>query len=246
MNRSTSLPITGTVLKVIACFSMLIDHIGASCLKEGILTVPGIGLSYSVIKRIYITYRIFRLFGRLAFPIYCFLLTEGFRYTSNLKHYTFRMLLFAFFSELPFDMAFYRTPFYPQHQNVYWTLFLGLLSLSFLQKFSGQNDRLLRIFSVGACMAAAQLLNTDYGAFGVGLIAVLYELRESRKGQCFAGALLTSFEITAPVAFLPVLFYNGSRGRCSKRLKLAFYFFYPIHLTLLAVITNTFLRPAFL
>ena len=94
---------TGLTLKLIAVISMLLDHTGH-------VLFPG---------QIW-----FRYVGRLAFPIYSFLLAEGFFHTKNLKSYMFRLLFFGIISEIPFDLAFYDTVFTFEHQNVFWTLLL--------------------------------------------------------------------------------------------------------------------------
>ena len=82
-------------------------------------------------------------------------------------------------------------------------------------------------------MGVAHLLHTDYGAFGVLAIAVLYFLRKDRKQQVLCGCVLFLWEITAPLAFLPIYYYNGKRG---INVKYIFYFFYPVHLLIFGLI----------
>lgn len=230
--------LTGTGLKQIACVSMLLDHIGASCLEAGALSLSG--LPALLFSQLYTLDRVLRLIGRLAFPIYCFLLVEGFLHTRDVRRYGVRLLGFALLSELPFDWAFFRTPFYPAYQNVYWTLLLGLTAMALLRRLDGGSlsGALLQIAAAGACAAAAELLHTDYGASGVLLIVVLYALRASRLKQCIAGACLTAYELTGPLAFVPIWFYNGQRGRCGRWQTMFYYFFYPAHLFALACVTN--------
>ena len=130
---------SGTALKTIACITMLVDHIGASCIEAGILT-PGLDsgtLSRDTLSA-YPLYRldmVLRFTGRLAFPIFCFLLVEGFVHTHDVKKYVRRLFLFALISEVPFDLAFFRTPFDFSAQNVYWTLALGVLAMAGLKHF---------------------------------------------------------------------------------------------------------------
>ena len=93
----------------------------------------------------------------------------------------------------------------------------------------------------GGCAALALAANTDYNAIGVIIICALYLTRADRKRQCLVGAVLFLFELTAPLAFVLVWFYNGQRGACSPLQKKAFYWFYPVHLALLACITNLLL-----
>ena len=239
-NNTLSRPgfsLSGTALKRIACLSMLIDHIGAALLENGLFRQNavwqgGIRLDF-----------VMRMAGRLAFPIYCFLLVEGFLHTHDVKRYVERLFLFGLLSEVPFDMAFFRTPFHWGNQNVYWTLALGVLAMALMQKFQDAEGNIAwkgRLAALG-CVVLAQLLQTDYGAIGVALIVALYLTRNNRKYQCIIGAVMMLFELTAPLAFVLVWFYNGQRGACSPLQKKAFYWFYPVHLLVLAGITNLML-----
>ena len=242
-----SFSFSGTALKTIACITMLVDHIGASCIEAGILT-PGLDIG-TLSRDTLSTYPLYRLdmvlrfTGRLAFPLFCFLLVEGFIHTHDVKRYVQRLVLFGLISEVPFDLAFFRTPFAPQHQNVYWTLALGVLAMAGLKRFEKENGLpgWQGLVWAGGCAALALAANTDYHAIGVLIICTLYLTRADRKRQCLAGAVLFLFELTAPLAFVLVWFYNGQRGACSPLLKKAFYWFYPVHLLVLAMITNLML-----
>ena len=229
--------LSGTALKRIACLSMLIDHIGAALLENGLFRCSAID------PRLVGLDQLLRLAGRLAFPIFCFLAVEGFLHTHDVKKYVRRLLLFGLLSEVPFDLAFFRTPFAPQHQNVYWTLALGVLAMAGLKRFEKENGLpgWQGLVWAGGCAALALAVNTDYHAIGVLIICTLYLTRADRKRQCLAGALLFLFELTAPLAFVLVWFYNGQRGACSPLQKKAFYWFYPVHLLVLAGITNLML-----
>ena len=229
--------LSGTALKLAACITMLIDHIGASCIEATY------GVAYRTPPQIVQLDLVLRLIGRLAFPIFCFLAVEGFLHTHDVKKYVRRLLLFGLLSEVPFDLAFFRTPFAPQHQNVYWTLALGVLAMAGLKHFEKENGLpgWQGILCAGGCAALALAANTDYNAIGVLIICALYLTRANRKRQCLAGAALFLFELTAPLAFVLVWFYNGQRGACSPLQKKAFYWFYPVHLALLACITNLLL-----
>ena len=186
---------------------------------------------------------VLRFTGRLAFPLFCFLLVEGFVHTHNVKGYLGRLVLFGILSEVPFDLAFFRTPFDPSAQNVYWTLALGVLAMAGLKRFEKENGLpgWQGLVWAGGCAALALAATTDYNASGVIIICALYLTRTNRKWQCLAGALLFMFELTAPLAFVLVWFYNGQRGACSPLHKKAFYWFYPVHLLVLAGITNLLL-----
>ena len=119
---------------------------------------------------------------------------------------------------------------------------LGVLAMAGLKRFERKRPaRLAGACVAGGCAALALAVNTDYHAIGVLIICTLYLTRADRKRQCLAGALLFLFELTAPLAFVLVWFYNGQRGACSPLQKKAFYWFYPVHLLVLAGITNLML-----
>ena len=114
--------LTAQDIKLIAIISMLLDHIGYAIL----IRLPGMANLTSATNSVY---SILRCLGRPAFPIYCFMLVEGIMHTRSPLKYAARMLGFAIVSEIPFDLAFYGTPLWKDHQNVYWTLLLGVLML---------------------------------------------------------------------------------------------------------------------
>ena len=214
--------INANQLRGLAMFLMLLDHLWATL-------IPG---------NIWMTY-----LGRLAFPIFAFQISEGFSHTSDRKRYAKRLFLFGLLSEVPFDMAFFKTPFHWGNQNVYWTLAMGVLAMALLQKSEDAdgNAAWTGCLAALACAVVAQLAGTDYGAIGVALIVALYLTRNDRRYQCIIGAGMMLFEITAPLVFVLLWLYNGERGRCPQWAKWAFYGFYPVHLTLLALVTNLLL-----
>ena len=239
--------LSGTALKYIACITMLIDHIGASCIEAGIL-LPALAAGSAScggipVSTLLAADRVLRYIGRLAFPIFCFLAVEGFLHTHDVKKYVRRLLLFGLLSEVPFDLAFFRTPFAPQHQNVYWTLALGVLAMAGLKHFEKPDGSASwkGLLCAAGCTLAALLACTDYNGIGVLIICALYLTRGDRKRQCIVGAVLFAWELTAPLAFVLVWFYNGQRGRCTPAMQKVFYWFYPVHLSVLAVVTNLLL-----
>ena len=205
-NNTLSRPgfsLSGTALKRIACLSMLIDHIGASCIEATY------GVAYRTPPQIVQLDLVLRLIGRLAFPIFCFLLVEGFLHTHDVKKYIGRLFLFGLLSEVPFDMAFFKTPFHWGNQNVYWTLALGVLAMAMLQKSEdadGNAAWMGRLAALG-CAVVAQLAGTDYGAIGVALIVALYLTRNSRQKQCILGAVLMLWEVN----YVPIFFSSWIR-----------------------------------
>lgn len=238
--------ISGSTLKIIAITAMLIDHIGA-VIFERVLTNQGL-LNYNNMSMeemfqfisangiLLFTYFIMRMvIGRLGFPIFCFLLVEGFEHTRNVTKYAARLLAFAFISEIPFDLAFAGKPFYWNYQNVFFTLFLGLMVMIAYQTIDKLRlnmffNIVLKAIALIALAYAAQLLKTDYAAIGVLCIAVLYIFRRNKTYQIIAGCCAFIWEVTAPLAFIPIGFYNKTRG---MNIKYFFYAFYPIHLLIL-------------
>lgn len=227
--------LSGSTIKMIGIVTMLIDHIGASLIARVILSI-----GYT--ERLYMTYSVMRAIGRLGFPIFCFLLVEGFKKTRSKTKYAVRLGLFALISEIPFDLAFSARVLEFDYQNVYFTLFLGLLALCVFDLINRQKipKVLAIIFDLAVLtvfMFAAEFLQTDYAATGVLTIAVMYALWFFKPGA-FAGgctvlSLLAYNEYPAFFALLPVAAYNGQRG---WKLKYFFYAFYPVHLLLLWLI----------
>ncbi len=227
--------ISGSTLKWIAVLSMLIDHIGAILI--GPYTYDG---GFSVL------YYTCRLIGRIAFPIYCFLLVEGFLHTRHLANYCLRLALFALISEIPFDLAFRGTLFAWNYQNVFFTLLIGLLTISCMNRMEISLRHapavclLGRIAVLASGMACAWYLKTDYAQTGVLSIAVFYLLRTNKLyaslGACVCLNYLSGLEISAFASVPLIQFYNGSRG---AHLKYFFYLFYPLHLLILAVLARS-------
>ncbi len=128
--------ITGNTLKIIAIVTMLIDHIGVAIFENGMLKYQDNSLAWVSIANL-----VLRTIGRIAFPIFCFLLVEGFFHTRDIKKYGTRLFLFALISEIPFDLAVFDTWFYPGYQNVYFTLFIGLWVIYWYDKVFGNPIR---------------------------------------------------------------------------------------------------------
>lgn len=223
--------LTGSTLKMIAMAAMLIDHIGAAVLARVIYATGDMA--------VYDIYIILRKIGRISFPIFCFLLVEGFIHTSDKRKYAVRLGMFALLSEVPFDLAFQSQVIGFEYQNVFFTLLLGLLSMIGCQyieeKYPIRNMQVIfmELLTVGACMGAAELLKTDYGAVGVGCIILLYMLHSRPFYPLLAGWILYLDNWMAVFGFLLTLFYNGKRG---ISLKYVFYLFYPVHLLILYMI----------
>lgn len=226
----------GSALKMIAVVTMLIDHTAAAVLWN-VYIHPHIPIRHgSALYTLYLIYRVMRSVGRCAFPIFCFMLVEGFRYTHSRKNYALRMLVFALVSEVPFDLGLYGTPFYPGHQNVIFTLLLGLLMMTTWEEIGKRVKRVslrtvLQFSSALGWGLLAYLFKTDYDYKGIALILVFYLFRYTREIQITAGALVMFWEWPAVLSsFVLLTFYSGKRG---KGRKYFFYWFYPVHLFLL-------------
>lgn len=207
-----------SVLKWIAVLTMVIDHVGAILFPDQIWM---------------------RVIGRVAFPIYAYCLAEGFRYTSDYRRYLGRLALFAILSEIPFDLAFYGVPFSFAHQNVFFTLTLGLILLWVLERCREQLLLCAGAFAV-LCFLA-QALHMDYGAGGLLMVFAFYLAQQGTSPWIgwgifvfinlfgYAGGL----QWAAILALLPIGLYSGKAGKKKQRF---FYWIYPLHLLLLWVI----------
>ena len=220
--------LTSSSLKIIAIVTMFIDHFGAVVVNQALLRLSSVVRNQELYHNMRIFYRILRLVGRLAFPIFCFMLVEGFVHTRSREKYLLRLGFFALISEIPFDLAIYKDWFYPDKQNVFFTLFLGMLVMYLADRFKRD---WLQAMVILAGVFLGYLLKTDYGEKGVFVITVLYLLRYQRPLQCLAGAAAMSFETGGPFGMIPPLLYNGQKGKL--KLKYFFYWFYPAHLLLL-------------
>lgn len=212
-------------LKLIACVTMLLDHIGT-------VFLPELGL---------------RMIGRMAFPIYCFLLAEGAYYTRSRKEYGLRLLVGLLLSEIPFDLLFFgRLTF--AHQSVMATLMLGFLYAVAMNYMPALGYRILLIFPFAM---AAEFLHSDYGGWGVAMIAMFVITRESRYkwwnqalwlavlswmigGMTIAvGPVDVPVQLFSVLALVPIFLYDGHKITGNIWARRGFYLFYPAHLLLL-------------
>lgn len=241
--------ITGTGLKTIAVVTMLIDHIAAGFLLYWLNQQTDV----DVFNHYRTVYMVMRCIGRMAFPIYCYMLVEGFLHTSNLKKYVQRILTMAVVSELPFDLALRWKLIDWTHNNVMWELALGLIVLlaihSVLYKTEDaiKDERLRRILAAAimlAGMGIGHLLQLDYSEGGIACISVMYFLygvtKEQRLTSFGMGVLMLALmsgniEVFAFIMLIPFFFYDGKRGRDSKFLRVFFYTFYPVHLIIIYI-----------
>nr|WP_296006180.1 TraX family protein [uncultured Blautia sp.] len=228
--------LSGSTLKWIALLTMLTDHIGAVILECGIIQSYNqhlaTALSYEASLLAYQTDRVLRQIGRIAFPIFCFLLVEGFFHTSNRKKYALRLFLFALISEIPFDLCFRGTFLEFSYQNVMFTLLFGFLTIWGIEQIRRIHPALCLVPAFLGLLAG-YLFHADYNWKGIVLILVLYLFYFYPLEKTIAGCLALLWEPVACLAFIPINLYNFRKG---KGIKYFFYLFYPAHLLLLYLI----------
>ncbi len=233
--------LTAAHLRWIALGAMLLDHLWA-------MVVPGSQ---------WMTYA-----GRIAFPIFAFQIAEGARHTSDFRRYALRLLAFACVSEIPFDLMYASTAFYPFHQNVMFTLLLGLLAVRGLER--ARAERTVKAAALGllgllGAWLAGTAGMTDYGGMGVLTVAAFCVFRDfplARLGQAVCLLLLNmvffrgeyiSLELLGRVleiqtqgfallALVPIWLYGGEKGRGGRVLQYGSYAFYPLHMLALYLI----------
>ena len=214
----------GSWLKLLAVVTMFIDH-------AALILLPCFPILRTPLFAGYTIYKVLRKVGRLAFPLFCFLLAEGFFHTKSKLKYGLNLLIFAFLSEIPYDLMRSGTVFSLQYQNIYFTLFLGFCALWVLESPLKIHWKVLILVPLAILLP---YLHIDYGRNGVLLIVLLYVLRENRLVASLLALPLLSGGFAAWAAFIPVGLYNGKRGFIrGKVLKYAFYCFYPVHILLL-------------
>lgn len=230
------------LLHLIAMGAMLCDHLWASFVALDLLT----------------------WLGRIAFPLFAFMLVEGYFHTRSIKKYALRLLLFALLSEIPFNLFCAGGWFYPFHQNVLWTLLLSLLGIHLIEITRRRNRRWVTLLVAVAVAVIGYLLGfltmVDYYGYGVLTVLIFYFFRE-RKWYCLLLQIILlgyiNFEmmggLSVPVrifggtwnfpqqgmallALIPIWLYRGRQGPHNRIIKYSFYAFYPLHMLLLFVL----------
>lgn len=220
--------LSGSWLKVIAMVSMAIDHLAAFLLR---FDPDYTAVLFTVGSKQVSWYFLMRCIGRLAFPLFAFLLVEGFLHTSNRMKYGRNLLLFALLSEIPYDLV-RRGSLFAAGQNVFFTLFLGFLALYAVDRWESGKDSAVRLAVIlFSLIGIGMLFHTDYGSTGVSFILLLYVLRHHRVFQAAIGCCFLASRWIAGLAFIPINLYNGRRGFIQGPFgKYLFYVFYPLHL----------------
>lgn len=261
---------TSFALKIIAIVSMTLDHFAKIIGQGGLLQLYSDPVSamnsLDALRLTSFIPHLMEVLGRMAFPLFAFMLAEGCAKTRSMPRYLGRLALFAVISEPVYYFAFGFEPNVDglfsnlaqlRFTNVFFTLFIGVFAVYIYQKltakYGAKGSIIASIIAVFLSFAAG-FFNTDYGAMGVLLIVALYLTRGRRGVQCAVivlwavalysgGYLLTSglsgalsgFEevLGACLACIPIMLYNGERGR---RMKWTFYVYYPAHLLALTLI----------
>lgn len=246
-------------LKLLACMTMLIDHIGYALVYPMYQQVSIIGSNGSTeVKLLYAGYLMLRCIGRLSFPIFAFLLVEGFNHTHSRKKYALRLVIGALLAEIPFNLVVSGSPIWRYQQSIMITLLLGFCALVAMERCKKLAWKPVAMLPFAIL---AELLHADYGWGGVVLIA-LFELSRytyNRNLVRFFGMLVLfhymptmmlnfgNFSIPmqalGALSMLFIAAYDGRKVTRSKAVQWAFYLFYPVHLFvlyLISIIPNVF------
>ncbi len=233
--------INSNTLKILAMLFMLLDHLWATI-------IPGNQWMTWV--------------GRIAFPIFAFMISEGYVLTSDFKKYAKRLFIFGLISEIPFNLMSTSSFIFPFHQNVMFTLLLGLLSIREIDKFKKDfrvKTGIFCILKVALFLLIGTVGFVDYGAMGILVIIAFYVFRDVKFGRFFQLVSLVllfivffkgdsiilypfgreyffPFQGFGVLAMIPICLYNGKKGADSKLLKHAFYWFYPVHMAVIYLV----------
>jgi len=239
MKNKLKLEITSFTLHIMAMLFMLCDHLWGT-------VVPGNDWMTCV--------------GRLAFPIFAFMIVEGYFHTKSIKKYVLRLLLFAVISEIPFNLAMGSRFFYPIHQNVLWSFLISIGLIGWNEKV--KNKQVWKRITVGilsVCVGYVAGLITFVDFYHAGVLTVLvFYFFKNKKWWCYLGQIIClwyinfemlggfSYEVTlfgetrfierqgfAILALIPIWLYKGRQGYYSKTLRYVYYAFYPLHLFVL-------------
>lgn len=237
--------IDSDLLKILAMIFMLLDHLWGTVVSGN---------------------QWMTFVGRLAFPIFAFLVAEGFVHTSDLKKYAKRLFLFGIISEIPFNLMLTASPFFPFHQNVMFTLLLGLLCINEIDKFEkapSVKNGIVRLLMIALFLIIGAVGFVDYGVMGIAVVIVFYVFRGFKlaficrlislillfivffKGTgveytLFGKQFFFPFQGLGVLALIPISLYNGEKRSKSKAVKYAFYSFYPAHMLLIYIIYRLF------
>ena len=243
--------LSGSALKVLALFTMFIDH--TSAFLAPFLPTFFYRELFPLGDSTVTVYVVMRLIGRMSFPLFAFLIAEGCFYTKNRVRYAVSLLVAAILSKHAFALVHLMTPgsagslralFLPKKaftfamlqgsdymkENVFFTLFFGCLGICLYDLL--KKRPVFMACAIAAVGALAWAFRADYGLVGYLVILLFYLLREYRIVACIAACGMLGV-MTLP-AYVIMAFYNRERGFISRPvLKYLFYAFYPLHLYVL-------------
>lgn len=208
--------------------------------------------------------------GRIAFPIFAFLIAEGYVHTRDFRKYLLRMFAGALIAEIPFDLMYGETLVYPFHQNVLWTFLISLLLIRLIDECRSRFGKVIStVLTAGIVLLGygiGSLGMVDY--YGAGVVSVLvfylfrgtdwkhrvlqfaglYILNVKLLGGFFYPLEIAGFEIPivqqgfALLALIPIWLYKGRQGIHNRGFQYACYAFYPVHMLLLFAVRAWLLR----
>ena len=227
---SNSIPVklhilSGSALKLIACIAMLSDHLAKFYFYRfdwaNAVWFSVAGKEISILQ-------LMQMFGRFAFPIFVFLLVEGFDKTKNRRRYGISLLILALISEIPFNLMNGNAMLFP-NQNVMFTLLLGFLAMCSLEYFKGKP--LINLVLLLIMFLISRYMQADYRTAGFVFVLLMYGLRKERIIQSVACPILISSKLMVFLSLILTCLYNGKRGFIKTPfLKYCFYAFYPVHM----------------
>lgn len=226
-------------LRIIALLCMVVDHVGLALF-------PSISA--------------FRCVGRPAFPLYCFLLTQGYMHTHDRRAYARRLVLLALLSEIPFDLLIFGRMSSGMEQNALFSLLLGFIALCIADRCERETTK--TALGMMVVFVVSMLSRVSYGWLGIALCLFFYKTQASRAGQALCvlsiealyclSLLLSGVErswvlasLCAMLAAIPIYFYNGRSGLRYRPLTVLFYASYPLHLTALIILRALRLVPPY-
>ena len=223
--------LSGAWLKLIAITSMLIDHINKALIYPNLVSNNGLLTTVS---------NIFDIIGRIAFPLFCFMLVEGFFKTRSRKKYLLNLLIFGVISEVPFDMFTTASFFNMNWNNVMFTLALVLITIWSIDILKEKMQKLpkalwyfVSLLIVTIMCIAAMFLALDYEHHAILMGYFFYLFHDMRLFAILFGYASMYTQPWALLGFGLTLTYNGQRGKQNKWLN---YWFYPAHLLILGIL----------
>lgn len=226
---------TSNKLKLIAFLVMIFNHL--------IVTFIPFGNSIFYIGE---------FIGRISFPIFAFLLAEGFNKTSSIKKYVLRILILWLFSIVPFYLLFEsESPFDIKNvfNNVFFTLLMSLFMLILCKKYNNKYQLFIII-----CFFSSLTIYSDWGVIGPIIVFMMYFSNKNtskvRTSLIFSVFLILIYYLYSRIynplylitslgclmSYYPIKKYNGQLGNSSKLIQYTFYFLYPIHMYVLKII----------